>query len=54
MKEFIKEHKGVMLTIVAIWFYISLLVSITWGADNCDKDYPIKYLVYTNLLCEIK
>lgn len=54
MKGYLKKHKSTLLIALGIWVYLSLIVSATWGADNCDKDYPIKYILYSSLACEIK
>ena len=54
MKEYLKKHKSNLLITLGIWVYLSLIMSATWGADNCDKDYPIKYILYSSLACEIK
>lgn len=42
---------------VFFWACASLLTSIIKIApdfDNCGKTYPIDYVLYTNLFCEIK
>ena len=54
MKEFIKKYKSKLLVFITVWIYLSILISATWGNDDCDKDYPFKYILYSNLFCEIK
>lgn len=42
---------------VLVWSMVSFMSSIvkaTLVYDNCGKTYPIDYVLYTNLFCEIK
>ena len=54
MKEFINKYKSKLFVFVAVWVYLSILLSATWGNDTCGRDYPIKYILYSDLFCEIK
>jgi len=46
--------ENVCLAIFA-WVAISFMASmIKSGTNSCSNTYPIDYIVYTNLFCEIK
>lgn len=62
MKNFIKNlcMRDWVLPVV-IWTCLSLMGSfqksfpdITDRTNNCGKTYPIDYVIYTNLFCEVK
>ena len=44
----------VVAVILVVWFWISIFASgIKERDDNCGKNYPIDYVLNTNLFCEI-
>lgn len=45
------------VALVICWLVLSSMGSAfkaSPGSDTCDKTYPIDYILYTNLFCEIK
>ena len=41
--------------IVIVWTLIGILFSgLRTEKDNCDKTYPVDYIIYTQWFCEIK
>ena len=51
--KFIKENILLGLT---LWLSLSLLGSLVKAlpSSDCDREYPIDYILYTKLFCEIK
>ena len=41
--------------VLFIWFMISFSVAIVKSSyDNCDVSYPVDYVLWTSLFCEIE
>ena len=51
-----KEDTLLNIAMVALaWVLLSVLVSVGQvDQNNCDKTFPINYLVYSRLFCEVK
>lgn len=52
-----KELLGFAITGIALWAALGVASSALKAAgsnNNCGKNYPIDYVIYTNLFCEIK
>jgi hypothetical protein len=55
MQKFIEEYLWPIIQVLAIWGILSATSSMFKAEfDNCGKTYPIDYVLYTNLFCEIK
>lgn len=40
---------------IVVWVVFSMMTSAAKNdLDNCDKTYPIDYVLYTNMFCEIE
>ncbi len=53
--NFIKNNLDVITTMIVAWFIISVFSSFAQNdKDACDKTYPINYIFYSKLFCEIK
>lgn len=57
-KELFWKRVGMILSILPfifmMWIGASFIFSVVKTMGACGKDYPIDYIVYTNLFCEIK
>jgi len=41
--------------VIIIWMFISLFTSAIVSSEKlCNKDFPISYIFYTKLFCEIE
>ena len=57
MQKFIKDHVVTIGMILSLWALFSIAASIIKVGERtntCGKTYPIDYVLYTNLFCEIK
>ena len=53
--NYIKENAAGIITVLLVWVCISVIGSMWKNADKaCAKTYPIDYIIYTKLFCEIK
>ena len=53
--KYIKENTVGIITVLLFWALISVVGSMWKNADKaCAKTYPVDYIIYTNLFCEIK
>lgn len=51
--------KELLPMFIIFWFGFCILGSFfkvlpTDGENSCGKTYPIDYIIYTNLFCEVK
>lgn len=47
--------KAVLMVLVVFWLCFSWMGSMSKNAGGaCGRSYPIDYVIYTNLFCEIK
>lgn len=50
-----REYVEFMLFIFAVWAIVSFTTSaITADKGYCNANYPIHYILYSKLFCEIK
>ena len=55
MKEFIKEYTGAVIGVLFAWALLSFLRSSIKTIElSCGKTYPIDYIFYSSLFCEIE
>lgn len=55
MKRFMDEYWFIILSVFAYWVLFSFASSsFKETKGNCGKAYPIDYVLYSNLFCEIK
>ena len=61
MRKFIAEYYFPILMVFTIWAAFSFFASAVKSdprpgtkESNCYKKYPIDYVLYTNLFCEIR
>ena len=52
--DFYGYYAALIALIFAVWILLSLMASgVKTEHNNCGKNYPIDYLLATNLFCEM-
>ncbi len=55
MKDWIKENSSGLGFIIVIYLILTIFNSfVKIDLNNCNKTYPIDYIVYSKLFCEVK